>query len=228
MLKRDKDFVQSTIQKKEDGYYTTKKTIIEFPKWYESKGLYEISDNTFLYGIFAMIVDDKYSVSRIPTIMNTTPLMVKEVERDGEVYIQLIYGPGDKIINGQNVLMQPFLSYEFFNGFFFLAKVPWFVDYEDLVFMMDNTTKYAGNNLGSNSVGNEVISAFISRQQSNKTKFFRSEPKGHPYFVGLMDVRYSALSTINKQAGNYPEESLVSALINKEAKPTTLENHVRR
>ena len=228
MLKRDKDYVRSTITKKDDGYYTTKKTIIEFPKWYETKGLYEISDNTFVYGIFAMIVDDKYSVARIPTVINTTPLMVKEVERDGEVYIQLIYGPGDRIINGEKVLMQPFLSYEYFNGFYMLAKVPWFIDYEDLVFTMDNTTKYAGNNLGSNTVGNEVLATFISRQQENKHAFFRTDPKGKPYFVGLMDVRFSALSTINKQAGNYPEESLVSALINKEKKPTTLENHVRR
>ena len=67
MLKRDKDYVRSTITKKDDGYYTTKKTIIEFPKWYETKGLYEISDNTFVYGIFAMIVDDKYSVCLLYT-----------------------------------------------------------------------------------------------------------------------------------------------------------------
>lgn len=227
-MKRDKDFVKSSIKKKDDGYYTTKKTIIEFPKWYQEKGLYEISDNTFLFGIFAMIVDDKYSVARIPTIVNTTPLMVKEIEREGEVYIQLIYGPGDRIINGQDVLMQPFLSYEFFSGFFMLAKMPWYIDYEDPIFCMDNTLKYAGNNLGANSVGNEILSMFVARQGVDKRKFFRSEPKGTPEFVGLMDVRYSALSTINKIAGNYPEESLVSALINKEAKPTTLENHARR
>lgn len=227
-MKRDKDYIKSVIIKKDDGYYATKKTIIEFPKWYQDKGLYEISDNTFLYGIFAMIVDDKYSVSRIPTVMNTTPLMVKEIDRDGETYIQLIYGPGDRVINSQNVLMQPFLSYEYFNGFYMLAKIPWFIDYEDLIFTMDNTVKYAGNNLGSNNVGNEVLPTFISRQQKDKRMFHRSNPTGKPYFVGLMDVRYSALSTINKQAGNYPEESLVSALIIKEEKPTTLENHVRR
>lgn len=227
-MKRDKDYIKSVIIKKDDGYYATKKTIIEFPKWYQDKGLYEISDNTFLYGIFAMIVDDKYSVSRIPTVMNTTPLMVKEIDRDGETYIQLIYGPGDRVINSQNVLMQPFLSYEYFNGFYMLAKIPWFIDYEDLIFTMDNTVKYAGNNLGSNNVGNEVLPTFISRQQKDKRMFHRTNPTGKPYFVGLMDVRYSALSTINKQAGNYPEESLVSALIIKEEKPTTLENHVRR
>lgn len=227
-MKRDKDYIKSVVIKKDDGYYATKKTIIEFPKWYQDKGLYEISDNTFLYGIFAMIVDDKYSVSRIPTVMNTTPLMVKEIDRDGETYIQLIYGPGDRVINSQNVLMQPFLSYEYFNGFYMLARMPWFIDYEDLIFTMDNTVKYAGNNLGSNNVGNEVLPTFISRQQEDKRMFYRSNPTGKPYFVGLMDVRYSALSTINKQAGNYPEESLVSALIIKEEKPTTLENHVRR
>lgn len=227
-MKRDKTYVQTSIQKKDDGYYTTKKTIIEFPKWYQTKGLYEISDTTILYGIFAIIVDDKYSVCRIPTIMSTTPIMVKEIERDGEEYIQLFYGPGDKIINGDTVLMQPFLSYEYFNGFYMLAKVPWFVDYDDLCIIMDNTIKYAGNNLGSSYVGNEVLATFISRNPENKRQFFRMLNKSHPYYVGLMDVRYSALSTIAKQAGNYPEESLVSALINPEKKPTKLETHVRK
>ncbi|WP_396190453.1 hypothetical protein [Flavobacterium sp.] len=160
--------------------------------------------------------------------MSTTPVMVKEIERDGEEYIQLYYGPGNRIINGDTVLMQPFLSYEYFNGFFMLAKVPWFINYEDLSATMDNTLKYAGNNLGASYVGNEVLATFISRNQSDKRKFFRKSPKDKPFFVGLMDVRFSALSTINKQAGNYPEESLVSALINPEKKPTTLENHVRR
>ena len=228
MLKRDKDYVQKSIQKKEDGYYTTKKTIVEFPKWYEDKGLYEISDNTFLFGIFAFIVDDKYSVCRIPTVINTTPLMVKEIEREDGVYIQLIYGPGDKIINSQSVLMQPYLSYEYFNGFYMMAHMPWFITDEDLVRTMDNTIRYAGNNLGNSEIANEVLSAFVSRNPDDKRVFYRTRPTGKPYFVGLMDVRYSTLSTINKLAGNYPEESLVSALVNKEKRPTTLEMHARR
>lgn len=228
MLKRDKEYVQKTILKKEDGYYTTKKTIIEFPKWYEDKGLYEISDNTFLFGIFAIIVDDKYSVSRIPTVINTTPLMVKEVEREDGVYIQLLYGPGDKFINSTSVLMQPYLSYEYFHGYYMMANMPWYITDEDLVRTMDNTTRYAGNNLGNSEIANEVLAAFVSRTPEDKRIFYRTHPNGKPYYVGLMDVRFSTLSTLNKLAGNYPEESLVSALVNKEKRPTTLENHARK
>lgn len=226
-MRRDKDAIRKHLTNRDGGFYTDVALTIEFPAWYADKGLYNNEDVHYLYGVFAIIVGETYSVSLIPTVLTTSPVMVGEIERGGEKYIQFSYAKGSKVLQSNRAIMQPFLSYNFFDGYFMQAKVPWYIGYEDLCVVMDNTVSYGGTSLGENQTSNELLASFIARTSGDKRKFFRTDPKGMPSFVDLMDVRYSSLSTVNKLAGNYFNESLVSALVHKETKPTTLEKHVR-
>lgn len=228
MLKRDPAYIAQHLTLKDGSYYTDQVTIIEFPSWFAEKGLYEVTEHTNVYGLFAIIMGEKYSVSIIPTIIYTNPLSVKEIERDGVKYTQLFYAKGDKIIETQTVVQQTFLIYDFFDTHYMQAKVPWYTEYDDLRKIMGNVSKYAASGLGDSEIANEVVTSFIARSQANKLTFYRQDASKGMTYVDLMDVRYSTLSTVNKLAGNYFEESLVSALVQKEKKPTTLENIVRR
>lgn len=227
MLKRDKTYIESNIINKDGLYFTKKKLIIEIPSWYRDKSLYDISDNVYVYGVFAFIMDDKYSVSIIPTVLPVNPVMTTEIERNGEKYLQLHFAPNDKIFVNDKTIMHSYLSYNFFEGYYMQAKLPWFIEYEDLVKVLDNTVKYAGSNLGANYIVNEVVTSFIARQEQDKKLFYRQNPKSNISYVDIMDVRYSALNTVSKLAGNYFDESLTSALLQKEKSPTTLEKLVR-
>lgn len=227
-MKRDKDFIQSKIYIKDGKIYTKEKTIIEFPKWYENKELLDIQDVTYLYGVFATIIDDKYSVSIIPTLINTTPIIIREVERANGTYIQFVYGKDDVLIDNTNVVKKDLLSYNFFENYFIYAKGPWFMVYEDLIKVMDNLQPYSGSNLGDNFVAAELVTSFIARTKKDKSVFLRQDPTATPEFVDLTNVYFSALSTLNKVAGNYFTEGLTSALVQKEKEPTKLENLVRR
>lgn len=227
-LTRDKQAIEKHLSRREDGFYTDTYTTIEFPAWYQDKGLYTNEAVHFIYGIFAIIIDNKYSVSLIPTVVGTQPVMIGEIDRGGEKYIQFFYAKGSKFLESTKTIMQPFLSYNFFDGYFMQAKVPWYIGYSDLATVMGNMADYGGSNLGENQTGNEMLVSFIGRTPKDKRVFYRNDPKGMPSFVDLMDVRYSSLTTVNKLAGNYFDESVVSALVHKETKPTTLENHVRR
>lgn len=226
-MKRDPSHIAKYLDLKDGKYITQKKMIIEFPSWYKEKGLYDISDTSFLYGIFAIIMDDVYSVSLITTVLSTSPVMVTEVEREDITYTQFHYGPGDVIVNSDTVIMHTFLVYELFDMFFMQAKIPWFIEYLDLAKILKNTVSYGGTNFGRSKTGNEVLVSFIARSSKDKFKFHRQDRKTPMTYVDLMDIRYSTLSTVNKFAGNYFEESMVSALVVKETKPTALENHVR-
>lgn len=227
-MKRDKAFIESRIYIKDDKIYTKEKTIIEFPKWYENKELIDIQDTTYLYGIFAIIIGDKYSVSVIPTLINTTPIIVTEVERENGTYIQFIYGKDDVLIDNINVVKKDLLSYNLFENFFIYAKVPWFIEYDDLIKIMDNLLIYANSNLGDNFIASELVTSFIARTRKDKSVFLRQDPTATPEFVDLTNVYFSALSTLNRIAGNYFVEGLTSALVQKEKEPTQLENLVRR
>ena len=228
MLKRDPAYVSARIILKDSAYYTKEAVILEFPKWYEDKGLYDISTSTYLYGIFAIIMGDKYAVSAIPTIFATDPIMVTEVDKEGIAYLQLHYAAGDKVLNSNQVIQHELLSYTFFEAYFMQAKVPWFMDYDDICKAMDHMPGYAASSLGASHISNEVVCSFIARQAKDMLSFHRQNTQTPMTYVDLMDVRYSTLSPLSKIAGNYFEEALVSALTQKATKTTDIENIVRK
>jgi len=227
-MKRDKDFIQSKLYLKDGKIYTKEKTVIEFPKWYENKELLDIQDVTYLFGVFAIIIGDKYSVSIIPTLINTSPIIIREVERDNITYIQFVYGKDDVLIDNINVVKKDLLSYNLFENFFIYAKAPWFMEYEDLIKVLDNVYPYANSNLGNNFIATELVTSFIARTKKDKSIFLRQDPTAQAEYVDLTNVYFSALSTLNKVAGNYFTEGLTSALVQKEKEPTKLENLVRQ
>ena len=227
-MKRDKDFIQSQIYIKDGKIYTKEKTIIEFPKWYENKELLDIQDVTYLYGVFAIIIGDKYSVSVIPTLINTTPIIIREVERENGTYIQFVYGKDDVLIDNTTIAKKDLLSYNIFENLFIYAKTPWFIEYEDLIKILDNIYPYSNSNLGNNFVATELVTSFIARTKKDKSVFLRPDPNAQADYVDLTNVYFSALSTLNKVAGNYFTEGLTSALVQKEVTPTRLENLVRQ
>lgn len=214
MLTRDADFVQSKIYEKDGKLYVKEKTIIEFPKWYEDKELASIQEVAYIYGIFAIIIGDKYSVSVIPTLIPTIPILVNEIERDGIIYTQFVYGKDDCIIENINVVKHDILSYNFFETYFMYAREPWYVEYEDLVKIMDNLVPYAKSNVGDSHISSELVVSYITRDKSNHKKFYRQvEGKVKYEYVDLMNVYSSVFSTTNRLAGGYFTNGMVSSLV---------------
>lgn len=227
-MKRDKDFIQKNTYVKDGKIYCKQKTIIEFPKWYEDKGLAAIQEVTNIYGIFAIIIGDSYSVSLIPTLINTTPIMVNQVTKEGIDYYQFVYGKDDVLINNVRVVKKELLSYNFFETFYMYARAPWYVEYEDLVRIMDNLPKYAKSNIGDNYISNELVTSFITRNLANRRLYYRQVQKGEYEYVDLMSPYFSATSVVNKIGGNQFQDALISAINQKETKITKLEEIVRK
>ena len=227
-MHRDKDFIQSKLYTKEGKLYTKEKTIIEFPKWFEDKGLSNFQEITEVYGVIAIIIGDVYSVSAIPTLLQTKPIMVKEIEReDGEVYVQCLYGKDDPILENMNVVKRDILSYTFFETFYMQSRVPWYVEYTDLSKIMDNMFKYGGSRLGDNYIASEILNSFITRSRGNKKLFYRQDMGKDYEYVDLMNVYHSLIGTTNKISGNYFTQSLVSGIVQKSDVSTKLEKHAR-
>lgn len=227
-MKRDKDFINKNLYIKEGKIYCKQKTILEFPKWYEDKDLASIQEVAYVYGIFALIIGDSYSVSVIPTLVPTVPIMVNEIERDGIIYTQFVYGKDDCIIDDIKVVKHDILSYNFFESFFMYAKIPWYVEYEDIVKIMDNLVPYAKSNVGDNMIASELVTSFIARSSKDKKLFYRQVGTGQYEFINLLSPYYAPRNTLNRLAGNYMTDSIVSAIVEKSDNTTKLEGHVRQ
>ena len=227
-LKRDPKYIKSLVEFKDGKIYCKEKCIIEYPAWYEDKDLGESREQVSVYGIFAIIVGDKYSVSVIPTLCTSNPVMVTEIDREGVIYKQLMFGKGDCIISNTTVANYSLKSYNFFEAFFMRAKIPWYVEYEDLAKSMDNLVKYAASEVGGSLVANELITSHITRSLKDKNVYYRQiGGTGESAYVDLMNVYYSAIGTVNKLGGNYFSNSLVSALVQENTGETKLERHMK-
>jgi hypothetical protein len=225
-LKRDPKYIQDNLVIKDGKVYCKEKCTIEFPKLYLKKELADLQEISYVYGIFAIIMGDKYSVSIIPSLCSLSPIMINEIEREDVEYLQFMFGKGDCIINDIKVVKQSLLAYNFFETFYIYAKVPWFMDYEDLVKVMDNLVPYAGSNVGGNWIANELTTSFITRSRSDKKKYYR-QVGGDKEYVDLMNVRYSVNSNVLKLGGNFLSDSIVSAIVQPESQSTRLESLVR-
>lgn len=223
-LKRNPSSIQNKVYIKDNKLYAKEKTIIEFPKWYLDKELGSIQEVAYVYGIFAMIIGNEYSVSVIPTLLQTSPIMVTEIEReDGVVYMQFVYGKDDCVLDDMKAVKFDVISYNFFETYFMYARVPWYVEYEDLARIMDNLPGYAKSGVGGNPIANELVSSFITRSVKDKHVFHRQDIKSSYTYVDLMSRFYSVAATVNKLGGNYMTESIVSALVQPSTKTTKLE-----
>jgi len=226
-MKRDPKFISSMLYRKNGKIYCKEKCTIEFPKWYINKELAKIEEQSKVYGIFAICIGDKYSVSVIPTLCYTVPILVNEIEKDDMEYVQFVYNKDDPIIDNELSIKHELLSYYFFEGYFMYARVPWYIEYEDLVRIMDNLPKYANSNVGGVWIANELLVSFITRFSKDKLEYHRQHIKEPFDFVELMNVFYSVKSPTLKLGGNYFNNALVSGIVQKTKSETKLDKLAR-
>lgn len=227
-MKRDEKYIRDRIQVKGKQILTQEKCVIEFPHWYLDKNLAIFGEVSKVYGVFAIIMGDKYTVSTIPTLLDIRPIMTKQVKKDDGDYIQLFFNKGDVLVQNTTVVMKDVLGYNLFETFYMYAKVPWFIGYEDGVKILDNMPKYGGSGVGRNNIANEVIISFLTRVKEDKNKFHRQDLNKELTYIDLMDVFYGVKTVTNKIAGNYFKDSLTSALVQDEKQTSKLEEQAWR
>lgn len=225
---RNKDTISKHITLKDKQYITDSPTIIEFPKRFLDKDLATIGAKTYVYGVFAIIIGDTYSVSIIPSFIETSPLHVKEVTRDNIEYVQFHYGKGMSIIENNSVIRNKIYTYNILEEFYLKGNVPWYIDYNDLNTIFSNMKYYADSNIGQSKLTNEIIVSYIARDTEDKTRYHRLSKNKDYCFIALDDIYYATLGTVNKLSGSYFDKGLVSALVQPEKSPTQLEKIIRK
>ena len=168
---------------------------------YVSKGISILDNVCNIVGVLA-ILDDKnnYGVLTIPGIINVEPNEISSMEIDGELYHVLEIAAGELLISDTNIVKDTDFVYKIFEATMLRGKVPFFLEYEDMVKVF---TKFYRNT--------------ITKQTGN--------PK--PRWVGFMDIYYSFSSTISKVVGSYFKTGVLVANINKQKEPTKLEKVLR-
>lgn len=235
-LIRDASVVNKALKEMPDGgMVAAEQCRIQIPVRWNDRFLASVGAETFVLGIMAIIVNDThYAVSNVCAQFRLNPDRVSRVMVEDEEYYDFYFEKGSKIFESINLLKQDTLVYYLFDEIITKGNIPWYMTYDDLGKMLDSTVYYTDTHLAENCEMNELIISLIARDSQDRTKYYRTAiedqeyvSKAPPEYVALSSVVYSASNTLNKIAGSYMSEGIVSALVSPSTDISRIESLLR-
>lgn len=235
-LIRDPARVHNALRELDDGrLVTTVGCKIYIPSRFEERDLASIGIETYIIGIYAMVIEDQYyAVSLVNAMMRIDPTSTLRVMIDGDEYYEFVFDPGATVFTSVDLVKTDTIVYSIYNEIFAKGRVPWYLGYDELAMIFDTAKYHAGANIGQNQEVTELLVSIISRNEKNRHEYYRhiaktSEAlKTPPAFIPLRSVSYAATNTLNKLAGSYAKEGLISALVNPTDRVERIEELLRR
>lgn len=227
---RNPSTVLNSLKTVGDSLIAIKNCRIQIPLRYSVIDLAQLSGDIFILGIYAIILDtNEYAVCNIPAMINITPDRIIQTKINDDEYYEFHFDAGSTIIKDLNVVRRDTILFNILNEFIFNGNVPWFMGYEDLGKLFDYTDKFAGSHVGNLYEVNEFIASMIARCQDNRSFYYRlgNDFKKTPTYISLKSVLYAVKGTVNKLAGSYFNEGLVSALVEPSTQVEKIESLLR-
>ncbi len=233
-LKRDPEYVLSKLKETNTGsVLTTSELIILIPQRFEVKKLLFNGEYTDAVGIFALVMGDRYAVMSVNAMVTLHQTSTNIVNIDDMNYYQYTYLAGSEFMKTTEVVIDDFIIYNIFDEFISNGNVPWYFEYRDMAELFITSKDYAGSNIGGNKIVNHLIVSVLSRNRKDRMKYYRHQINTKkdliekPSFVPLKSVMYVATNTLNKFAGSYFSEAIVSALVHPTDKVEKIESLLR-
>lgn len=223
-LLRDADQVIPHLRELPSGELMTTKTCrIQIPKRFTQRGLAEIGMDTYIVGLYPLIMDNYYAVSNVNSMVKINPHRVTNITIGGVPYMEFAFLENQVLITNINLVKRDTLIYNIIDELVFKGNIPWYVGYDDLGKLFDTAGEYAGSGVGSNYEVIELMASILARNPRDRTQYYRmildseKDKAINPSYVAMSSVYYAATNTLNKLAGSYFSDGVVSALVS----PTT-------
>lgn len=233
---RDPQRLKSVLRQLPDKrLVTTQPVKIVIPARFAERDLAHIGIETQIVGIFAIILEDKYySVSLANAMMPITPTSMTKVKYDDDEYYEFSFDAGATILPSTLLVQQDTLVFSINNEIIAKGRVPWYLNYDDLGKLFDSSKYHANANVGQQQEITELMVSLISRAKDDRQLFYRQVVQSYdelvtkpPVFIPLRSVAYNASNTLNKLAGSYARDGLVSALVTPTTRVEKIEELLR-
>lgn len=230
-LVRNPEAVKANLFESGDKLFTKQDCVIEIPTRFLDRNLAKIGDEMYVVGIYALIMaDGNYSVCSMDSLLTIVPSRITtRMVKDSE-YTQFHFDAGSAVINNLIVVKRDLIIFDILDEIIFKGFNPWYLTYDDRAKLFDTSKYYANSNVGKQLATIELLNALTARAPNDLRKLYRhslAEGEKGVSFVPLMSVLYTADSTLSKLAGNYFNEGVVSALVNKTEETSRIEELLR-
>lgn len=234
-LIRDPKKIHACLKEVGDKLVAVRPVKILVPTRYEERGLAEIGMEVYIIGIYCIVTEDKYyGISMVNAMHRIEPFSTLVIKMDGEEYYEFSFRAGDVVFPSLNLVKVDTNVYKIYDEFFSKGNMPWFMGYEDMGHIFDTAKSHADANVGENPEVTELIVSFIARDVKDKTAYYRTQitsfeylKTNPPFMIPLKNVTFAATNTVNKLAGSYLPEGIVSALVYPSTRPERIETLLR-
>jgi hypothetical protein len=214
----------------------TKQVKIYIPSRFAERGLASIGIETYIVGIYAIVVEDTfYGVSMVNAMLPIEPTSTLKINVDGEEFYEFSFEAGSTVFSSTKLVKTDTLVYKIYDEIIAKGRVPWYLGYAELGRLFDTAIYHAGANIGKNHEVTELIISMIARNPKNRHEYFRTSIRSPedmktilPAYIPLRSVTYAATNTVNRLAGSYFTEGVVSALVNPTERVERIEDLLRR
>jgi hypothetical protein len=235
-LIRDPKRVQAYLEELPNGSLVCKKPVkIYIPVRFAERGLAQIGIETYIVGVYAIVVEDVYyGVSMVNAMLPIEPTATLKMQIDGDEYYEFSFDAGSVVVTSTDLVKTDVLVYKIYDEIISKGRVPWYLGYLELGKIFDTALYHAGANIGANQEVTELIISMISRSEKDRNQYYRTTIEDlsqlmvvKPAFIPLRSVQYAATNTTNKLAGSYFGDALVSALVNPADRVERIESLLR-
>lgn len=234
-LRRDPDAIRKILVETEDTTSTKVDCSIYVPAKFLDKGMAALGDDVYILGIFAIVVNEQfYGVVKAPTLVKVNPVETRREMIDDAEYLRLDFPAGSEIVLNKNVVLKDTLNYNIFDYFIDDGKVPWYLNYDDMLTLFEHGKRFTGVDIAPNEAIISMLVTFIFRDNKDKMVYYRQKlktatdkDKAAWSTVALHSVLYGPRSTLGKLTGARFDDGLASSLITRSERVDPIEKVYR-
>lgn len=229
--KRNPDMVKSKLTIVDHKLITTEDLDIFVPLRFTISDLLTIGEQISVVGLFPMVIDKNYTVCNVNAMITINPSTFKKVSFDENKYYQFHFEKDSIVFSNTNLVKSDAVIYPLFNELIAQGNVPWYINYTDYGDLFKTAEDYANSNITTSPQLMYILVGMQSRSTKDRSVYYRQVIQDYkdieanpPEFVPLKSVIFSATDTVNKLAGSYFSNGVVSALSNPSERVERLES----
>ena len=188
---------------------------LRIPLKFQQYDALTIGDTVTTPALMDMIIDNKYHVGlNILASITIAHSDLGYMTYAGIEYLVLHLKQGDAFMTGYRVIQDPHIVYVLWSEFVTSGKVPYFLQYADMLRLFEHAREHTGSGIGVSRSVFEGIIAHLSRDKDKLSLQYRLTDMKKPFkMVALESVSRAPTSTIARLNGAYfRDEGVTSAL----------------
>ncbi len=234
-MTRDASVIHAGLVEKPGGMLIAKVPLrIYTPKRFEAKKLAIIASEVRVIGIFAIVIDQTYAVSKALAMMQLTPSSTSVVKIDDDEYYEFSFDAGAVVCPNINLVQTDQLAFKVYDEIIAGGHIPGFIAGDDLAKLFDTAKYHCNVTLSPTNAPLEMIAAAISRDPSDLRRYYRhaietidDQKTKPPHFIAFRNVIRGATNTTARLMGSYFDDGIMSALVNPSEKAEGIETLLR-